>query len=150
FNRPLQFEPLENRTDAATESDSAVGMLLIPAGRDLSEADKPGFVVDGQQRLAAIRDAKLTSFPIFVVAFVAASVSEQQEQFILVNSTKPLPKGLIYELLPDTQGLLPTFLKKRQLPALLAARLNHDGDSPLRGMVRTPTTPEGVIKDNSL
>jgi DGQHR domain-containing protein len=124
--------------------------LVIPASPELAEADKPGFVVDGQQRLAAIRDAEVATFPIFVVAFVAANLSEQTEQFILVNSTKPLPKGLIYELLPDTRGMLPSFLKKRQFPALLAERLNHDGDSPLRGMIRTPTTPEGVIKDNSV
>src|SRR5207245_9842667 len=126
------------------------GILASPGNGERGEADRPGFVVDAQQRLAAIRDASVDAFPIFVVAFIARDTSEQQEQFILVNSTKPLPKGLIYELLPETQGLLPSFLRRRRLPAMLVERLNHDGDSPLQGMIRTPTTPEGVMKDNSV
>jgi DGQHR domain-containing protein len=150
FDRPLEFEPYNLRGSHEARGYSELGVLAIPLSHDFGETDKPGFVVDGQQRLAAIREAEVASFPIFVVAFVAANVSEQKEQFILVNSTKPLPKGLIYELLPDTQGLLPSFLRKRKLPALLADRLNRDADSPLRGMIRTPTTPEGVIKDNSV
>jgi DGQHR domain-containing protein len=64
-------------------------------------APKPGFIVDGQQRSAAVRDAEVESVPLCVVAFVAASEEEQREQFVLVNSAKPLPKALIYELLPS-------------------------------------------------
>src|SRR5262249_19591670 len=75
---------------------------------------------------------------------------EQREQFILVNSTKPLPKGLVYELLPATEARLPSMLQKRRFPTLLLDRLNLDTDSPLQGMIRTPTGPTGVIKDNSL
>jgi DGQHR domain-containing protein len=151
FNRDLEFEPYASEAKPSPAAGyTRAGTLRIPRGGGLTEAEKPGFVVDGQQRLAAIRDASVDAFPIFVVAFVARDISEQQEQFILVNSTKPLPKGLIYELLPDTQGLLPSFLRRRRLPAMLAQRLNHDGDSPLQGMIRTPTTPEGVIKDNSV
>ncbi len=67
-----------------------------------------------------------------------------------MNATKPLPKSLIYELLPATEGELPTQLQRRQLPARVAERLNFDEASPLRGMVQTPTTPDGVIKDNSI
>jgi hypothetical protein len=67
-----------------------------------------------------------------------------------VNSTKPLPKGLIYELLPSTEGRLPVALQVRKFPALLLERLNLDKDSPLRGLIRTPTTPQGQIKDNSV
>src|SRR5262249_6489509 len=62
----------------------------------------------------------------------------------------PLPKGLIYELLPSTAGVLPTLLEKRRLPAYLLERLNRDEGSPLRYRIQTPTTPEGVIRDNSL
>jgi len=85
-----------------------------------------------------------------VTAFIAGSDDEQREQFILVNSTKPLPKGLIYELLPSTKATLPALLQRRRFPAQLLSRLNHDETSPLRGMIRTPTSPDGVLKDNSI
>jgi DGQHR domain-containing protein len=131
-------------------SSSRFGTLVIPLEPSESEAEKPGFIVDGQQRVAAIRDANIGSFTICATAFIAANESEQREQFILVNSTKPLPKGLIYELLPETNGRLPTALQKRRFPAQLLARLNADHDSPLRGIIRTPTTPEGTVQDNSI
>src|SRR6266581_3179656 len=126
------------------------GILVIPVDPTAPDETKPGFIVDGQQRLAAIRDAAIGAFPICVTAFITDDVREQTEQFILVNSTKPLPKGLIYELLPATQSRLPTLLERRRFPAFLAERLNHDENSPLRQMIQTPTTPGGVIKDNSI
>jgi DGQHR domain-containing protein len=150
FNEPLTFQTYPTGVRPAGAVQGLVGVLEIPLDGRLADSEKPGFVVDGQQRLAAIRDASVEAVPLFVVAFVARDTNEQKEQFILVNSTKPLPKGLIYELLPQTQGLLPSFLRRRQLPALLSERLNHDSDSPLQGLVRTPTSPEGVIKDNSV
>src|SRR5205814_9757043 len=78
------------------------------------------------------------------------SEADQRSQFILVNSTKPLPKGLIHELLPTTTGELPTALKIRRFPAHLLDRLNYDVESPLRHLIHTPTNPDGVIKDNSI
>jgi DGQHR domain-containing protein len=146
FDSRVQFE-------AGPESGCSYarsGMLVIPLEPETLDDEKPGFIVDGQQRLAAIREASRESFPICVTAFIADDVHEQTEQFILVNSTKPLPKGLIYELLPTTQGVLPTQLERRRLPAHLLDRLNRDDDSPLRFKIQTPTTPEGVIKDNSI
>lgn len=126
------------------------GTLVIPMEPSDTEPQKPGFIVDGQQRVAAIRDANIGHFPICATAFIAADESEQREQFMLVNSTRPLPKGLIYELLPETNGTLPSALQKRRFPAGLLARLNADDDSPLRGIIRTPTTPEGIVQDNSI
>jgi DGQHR domain-containing protein len=126
------------------------GVLVIPFDSASDDAAKPGFVVDGQQRLAAIRDAAVEQFPICVSAFIANGVRDQIEQFILVNSTKPLPKGLIYELLPNTDTALPSLLRRRRFPAYLLDRLNHDEDSPLKGLIQTPTTPLGIIKDNSI
>src|SRR5207244_5020177 len=126
------------------------GRLVIPAPPDLSDGRKPGWIVDGQQRMAAIREAAVDRFVVPVVAFIAATAQEQREQFILVNSTKPLPKGLVYELLPATEAKLPTLLQRRRFPTQLLDRLNLDADSPLRGMIQTPTVPGGVIKDNSL
>lgn len=129
---------------------SRMGTLVIPIDPDLPEEKRPGFIVDGQQRLAAIRDAEVDAFPVCVSAFITDDTREQTEQFILVNSTKPLPKGLIYELLPGTEATLPTLLQRRRLPAHLLTRMNQDEASPLRGMIHTITNPNGKIKDNSI
>lgn len=129
---------------------STMGELVIPVDETLSEADKPALLVDGQQRVAAIRDADVAEFPVAAVAFIASSTDEQRSQFILVNNTKPLPKGLIHELLPDASGYLPPKYARRQLPAKVMTRLNVDSDSPFRGAIATPTSPDGYIKDNSV
>lgn len=126
------------------------GVLVIPADSETPDEEKAGFVVDGQQRLAAIRDADVTAFPIAVSAFITNDVSVQTEQFILVNSTKPLHKGLIYELLPTTKATLPSALQRRRFPATLLERLNLEDGSPLKGMIQTQTNPYGTIKDNSI
>lgn len=125
------------------------GTLVVPLDAKGND-DKAGLIVDGQQRTAAIRDARIGSFPICATAFIANDEREQREQFILVNSTKPLPKGLIYELLPTTEMKLPALLQRRRFPAQLLARLNADEKSPLCGKIRTPTTPGGVVQDNSI
>jgi DGQHR domain-containing protein len=147
FDSRVRFEP--NDDDKHPDYVRS-GTLVIPVDGSAIEDERPGFIVDGQQRLAAIREAAVPSFPICVTAFLTDDVREQTEQFILVNSTKPLPKGLIYELLPGTQGVLPSQLEKRRLPAYLLDRLNRDDDSPLRYKIQTPTNPEGMVKDNSI
>jgi len=126
------------------------GVLVIPVDDGLPDEQKPGWIVDGQQRCAAVREANVRSFPLCVTAFITASEGEQRAQFILVNSTKPLPKGLIYELLPTTEGLLPPALMRKRFPSLLVERLNYDEDSPFRQLIHTPTTPDGFVKDNSI
>jgi DGQHR domain-containing protein len=136
--------------DGEASPYSRFGVLEIPLSDGEPDSEKPGLIVDGQQRVAAIRDAKVASFPVCATAFIATDDKQQREQFILVNSTKPLPKGLIYELLPDTEMRLPRLLQRRRFPARLLARLNQDEDSPLRGRIRTPTTPDGVVQDNSI
>jgi DGQHR domain-containing protein len=127
---------------------SRPGTMTIPLGG--AEDEKVGWLVDGQQRAAALREANIGLFPVCVVGFVAASVDQQREQFLLVNSTRPLPRGLLYELLPQTDALLPEALRKYRFPSVLLDRLNRDDDSPLHGLVRTPTCPDGVIKDSSV
>lgn len=147
FDSRVRFEP--NHAPETT-SYTRTGVLVIPIDTEVAAEDKPGFIVDGQQRVAAIRDAEVDSFPICVTAFITNDVREQTEQFILVNSTKPLPKGLIYELLPATSATLPTLLERRRFPAYLLDLLNNEEASPLRGRIQTPTTPGGVVKDNSI
>lgn len=147
FDRRVKFEPSLRRRPS---SHSTPGILSIPIDMDIPDEDKPGWIVDGQQRTAAIREADIDSFPVSVVGFIADSPAEQRAQFILVNATKPLPQSLIYELLPSTEGSLPTRLQRRKLPSRLVEHLNYDRASPLKGMIQTPTTPAGVIKDNSI
>jgi DGQHR domain-containing protein len=147
FNQSVRFEPLAG---ALGTEDAEFGTLVVPLDPALPEEDRPGWIVDGQQRIAAIRDARVERFPICAVAFITDDDQEQREQFILVNSTKPLPKGLIYELLPTTKTKLPSLLQHRRFPAYLLDRLNHDQASPLRGLIRTPTVVNGIIKDNSV
>jgi DGQHR domain-containing protein len=147
FDQRVRFEPSEN---GAGPGYCRTGTLVIPVEEDQPDALRPGWIVDGQQRAAAIRDANVEHFPICVVSFIARDAQEQREQFILVNSTKPLPKGLVYELLPVTEAKLPSLLQRRRFPTLLLDRLNQDEGSPLQGMIQAPTVPGGVIKDNSL
>jgi DGQHR domain-containing protein len=148
FDSRVRFE-----ATPIVEGDSTytrTGTLVIPIDAEVASEEKPGFIVDGQQRIAAIRDADVKSFPICVTAFITNDVREQTEQFILVNSTKPLPKGLIYELLPSTTATLPTMLERRRFPAHLLDLLNNEDDSPMKGRIQTPTTLGGAIKDNSI
>lgn len=148
FDSRVKFEPSSNN---GTEVDySHVGTITIPIDSEENSQEKPGFIVDGQQRIAAIRDANIDAFPLCVTAFIANDVKEQTEQFILVNSTKPLPKGLIYELLPNTEATLSSHLQRRRFPARLLSQLNILDNSPLKGLIQTPTNPEGKIKDNSI
>jgi DGQHR domain-containing protein len=145
FDGRVRFVP----QSGAPTAYSRWGTLIIPLA-DGPDQQKPGLIVDGQQRCAAIRDSQITNFPICATAFITNDDREQREQFILVNSTKPLPKGLIYELLPSTEMKLPSLLERRRFPAQLLFRLNSDESSPLQGKIRTPTTPTGVIQDNSM
>lgn len=109
----------------------------------------PGFVVDGQQRLSALASLPDKSFQVFVSILICPDEDELRRQFILINNTRPLPKSLIYELLPSVDGL-PDRLSSRSFAADLVAQLNNREDSSLRGLVNQHTNPEGVIKDTAL
>lgn len=150
FDESVSF--VESGASSSVEYVCA-GELVIPIDESLPEDQKPAWLVDGQQRSAAIRDADLAEFGIAAVGFIARGEAEQRSQFILVNNTKPLPKGLIHELLPDTMGHLPTAYARKQLPAEVLARLNF-GDraagAPFAGRISTPTMADGYIKDNSV
>jgi DGQHR domain-containing protein len=148
FDEGVSFEPLASSA-CLDVTYSTLGALVIPVDEAAGDDEKPGWIVDGQQRTAAIREARVDDFPVCVVSFVAEE-SEQRAQFILVNNTKPLPKGLIHELLPATQEELPLPLMRRRLAAEILYRLNTDQDSPFRHLIVTPTHPDGVIKDNAI
>ncbi|CAM2924118.1 DGQHR domain-containing protein DpdB [Saccharomonospora xinjiangensis] len=149
FDERVQFTP-SLMTSSDSVDYSVPGELVIPVDETLSEAQKPAWLVDGQQRSAAIRDADVAEFPVAVVGFITESEEEQRSQFILVNSTRALPKGLIHELLPDTTGHLPDAYVRRRLPAQLMTRLNGKRESPFFRIIASPTAPNGYIKDNSV
>src|SRR5262245_48968289 len=148
FDTRIRFEP--SSESVSTIAYTKVGTLIIPIDTNLASEDKPGFIVDGQQRLAAIRDAEIESFPICVTAFITNEVHAQTEPRTLVNSTRPVPQRLIYELLPHTEAALPSRLQRRRFPAYLLDLLSHEEISPLKGRIQSPTTPHGNIKDNSI
>ena len=79
-------------------------------------ADGPsGLVVDGQQRLTALSQVG-RDFQVFVSALICKDEAELRRQFVLINNTRPLPKSLIYELLPTVDDL-PARLSKRSQAA---------------------------------
>lgn len=124
------------------------GILEIPVIEE--RGMRSGWIVDGQQRTAALREADLKSFPVSVIGFITNKTNEQKEQFILVNSTKPLNKDLIYELLPGVDTKLNNTLTKKIGPATIADMLNNESDSPFYGKIKRPTNPNGVISFNSV
>jgi DGQHR domain-containing protein len=105
-----------------------------------------GFVVDGQQRLSALEGLPKKDFEVFVSGIVCENEEELRKQFILINNTRPLPKPLIYELLPTVDGL-PLRLSFRSDAAALVERLNYDEASSLRGQIKQHTNPAGVLQD---
>jgi DGQHR domain-containing protein len=112
------------------------GRVQIPLPRHGGET-KPGWIVDGQQRVTAL--AKLDPkrhFPVVVVGFQSSSQEFQREQFLLVNKTKPLPRDLLHELLPDVHARLPRDLAKRQVAAQVVQHLRFDSDSPFYQRIR--------------
>lgn len=152
FDKRVQFTP--TISSGSDVSFAVPGELTIPIDTEEPEHERPAWLVDGQQRAAAIRDANLNVFPVAAVGFIADSEEEQRSQFILVNSTKPLPKGLIHELLPGTTGHLPAALARRQLPAQVMSRLNvpagDDSAHPFAGRIKSPTAPDGYIQDTTV
>jgi DGQHR domain-containing protein len=107
-------------------------------------AGPPGLVVDGQQRLSALADID-RNFQIFVSALICRDEAELRRQFVLINNTRPLPKSLIYELLPTVDNLPPR-LSRRSTAADITARLNFE-NTALRGYIKQHTAPDGMIAD---
>jgi DGQHR domain-containing protein len=129
------------------------GVLEIPLPDPQHE--KPGWIVDGQQRAMAISRSTRSKLPIPINAFVADDIELQRDQFLRVNNTKPLPRGLITELLPSVSCPLPANLQARKIPAAICDLLNSDSNSPFYGLIRRSSTPRkkgvtAVIADESV
>lgn len=134
FTSGIEFEKI----------DGDIGKITI----DVSEGPK-GLIVDGQQRFMALSSVKDKEFEVFVSGFICDNQNELQKQFILINNTKPLPKALIYELLPIVNGL-PTRMSSRTTAASLTEFLNYREDSSLKGLIYQQTNPYGIIRDTAI
>ena len=142
-----------SRGPNVSDGIAASGTLEIPLADE--GARKPGWIVDGQQRAFALARAKRQDFPVPVNAFVADSVDLQRDQFLRINNTRPLPRGLVTELLPKISTSLPPRLSVRQIPSALCDLLNSNEDSPFRGLIRRPSTSAeeratAVVTDTSI
>ena len=54
----------------------------------------------------------------------------QRDQFLRVNNTRPLPRGLITELLPEVSTPLPANLEAKKIPSAICELLNSNEHSP--------------------
>ena len=147
---PSTVKWTSSRGPNVSDGISTSGMIEIPLG-----GTKPGWIVDGQQRALALSRARRTDFPVPVNAFITDSVDVQRDQFLRINNTKPLPRGLVTELLPDVSSPLPPRLSLRQLPSKLCDLLNTKEDSPFQGLIKRASTSErdrkvAVVTDTSL
>jgi DGQHR domain-containing protein len=132
--------------EGAKVRDVAPGVIEVEIALD---DKKSGFIVDGQQRLTALSGLDKPGFEVFVSALICKDYNELRQQFVLINNTRPLPKTLIYELLPNVEGL-PERFTARKFAARLVDRLNFTPDSTLFSEIRQHTNPRGVISDTAM
>jgi DGQHR domain-containing protein len=147
---PSTVKWTSSRGPNVSDGISTSGMIDIPLG-----GTKPGWIVDGQQRALALSRARRQDLPVPVNAFITDSVDVQRDQFLRINNTKPLPRGLVTELLPKVSSPLPPRLSLRQLPSALCDLLNAKEESPFRGLIKRASTSTGdrktaVITDTNL
>jgi len=124
----------ESRGPKIDNGSGTPGSVEIPL--PVNGQPKPAWIVDGQQRTMALVRSKRRDLPVPVNAFIADTVDLQRDQFLRVNNTKPLPKGLIDELLPEVDSILPANLNARKAPSALCDLLNNDPGSPFKGIIR--------------
>jgi DGQHR domain-containing protein len=139
------------RIDGDGMAEAGTLTIRVPADGE----GKPAWIVDGQQRALALAHARPNGLPVPINAFVADDIETQRAQFLLVNSTKPLPRGLIAELLPKVTTTLPPNLSARQAPAALCDVLNRDDESPFFGLIRRSSQAraqkrKAVVSDTAL
>jgi DGQHR domain-containing protein len=118
--------------------NSDQGRIHIPLPADGDP--KVGWIVDGQQRALALARAKCQDLAVPVNAFVTDSIDIQRDQFLRINNTKPLPRGLVTELLPSISSPLPPRLALRKTPSALCDLLNSDEQSPFNGLIKRSST----------
>jgi DGQHR domain-containing protein len=133
---------VRSRGPEVNDGMSAAGILEIPVPGP--GQPRPAWVVDGQQRLLALSKSSCRDgLRVPINAFVADEVELQRDQFLRVNNTRPLPRGLITELLPEVSTNLPARLAARRIPAAVCDWLNRSTNSPFYGLLRRASTGRG-------
>ena len=135
FGSNVKF--VSSRGQNVSDGLACAGHLKIPIPRNQEE--KPAWIVDGQQRALAIGLCKEKGFAVPICAFIADDVELQRDQFMRINNTKPLPRGLVTELLPEVSSPLPPHLAIRKVPSTLCDLLNRDQKSPFHGLIHRPS-----------
>jgi DGQHR domain-containing protein len=135
FSSDIRF--VSSRGQKSSDGLASSGMLEIPIPGPGSE--KPAWIVDGQQRALAIQLLKDQEFAVPICAFVSDSIQFQRDQFLRINNSKPLPRGLVAELLPEVDSPLPPKLAVKKIPSALCELLNNDEKSPFFGLIKRPS-----------
>jgi DGQHR domain-containing protein len=111
------------------------------------EGPKPGLVIDGQHRLLGVRDFAPET-RVNVVALLGADDMEKAFQFLVINNkASKVPMDHIRALaLHYEEAALKTRLETARLnldPNVgFVGLVNNEEDSPFRGMIAWPLTPE--------
>ena len=142
-----------SRGPHVSDGHGSAGTIEIPIPGE--RQPRPAWIVDGQQRSLALAKASRQGFAMPVVAFVAETVELQREQFLLINNSRPLPRGLVTELLPEVDTTLPPNLAQNRIPSKLCEFLHVHPDSPFCGLIRRPSmsredSRKAVIQDTSI
>lgn len=130
----------QSRGPSTSDGFAQAGTLEIPL--PTGDGPKPAWIVDGQQRAIALSKCRKPNLPIPVNAFVADEVDLQRDQFLRVNSSKPLPRGLITELLPEVSTMLPANLATKKMPSAICDWLSREKVSPFCGLIKRASTPK--------
>lgn len=132
FNSSVRF--VSSRGANTNDGLAAAGSIEIPVPG--SDGVKPAWIVDGQQRARAIGLCEKKNFAVPICAFIADDVELQRDQFLRINNSKPLPRGLVTELLPEVSTSLPSNLAMKKVPSALCDLLNRDDASPFKGLIK--------------
>lgn len=138
FSSDIRF--VSSRGQKTSDGIAVAGMLEIPLPS--KEADKPAWIVDGQQRALAIQLIKDKDFAVPICAFIADDIDMQRDQFLRINNSKPLPRGLVTELLPEVNSPLPPKLALKKIPSALCDLLNQEKESPFYGLIKRPSSAD--------
>ena len=135
FNSDVKF--VSSRGQKSSDGIASGGLLRIPIPS--GDSEKPAWIVDGQQRAMAIGLCADKNFAVPICAFIADEVEMQRDQFLRINNTRPLPRGLVTELLPQVTSPLPPKLAIRKVPSALCDLLQREEKSPFRGLIKRPS-----------
>jgi DGQHR domain-containing protein len=123
-------------------------VMIAMMDDETSSLSPRGWLLDGQQRVLACLAARHRE-PIPVIIRAVKTHEELRTLFVTINNCRPLPSGLIAELLSHAHPLPPQ-LGDETMARLLVEQLNYDKNSPLCSMVKQQTNKCGIITDTAL